>query len=194
MKIGVIGAGPAGLACAYKLATREIKPEVYEAGPSVGGLAKSIRLWNQTVDLGPHRFFSSDRRVNELWLDVVGKDYTMVDRLTRILYKGKLFRYPLRPGDVVGKLGPKETARCLFSYFREYVTPEAGSHADETFEGWVIRRFGRRLYEIFFKTYSEKLWGIPCHELDADFAVQNKKILALRSPEIGRVRRRREKT
>mgnify|MGYP001157898111 FL=1 len=179
MKIGVIGAGPAGLACAYKLAAREIKSEVYEAGPSVGGLAKSIRLWNQTVDLGPHRFFSSDRRVNELWLEVVGKDYTMVDRLTRILYKGKLFRYPLRAGDVIGKLGPEETARCLLSYFREYVSTGAGSGGDETFEGWVVKRFGRRLYEIFFKTYSEKLWGIPCNELDADFAVQRIKKFSL---------------
>ena len=179
MKIGIIGAGPAGLACAYKLATREMKSEVYEAGPSVGGLAKSIRLWNQTVDLGPHRFFSSDRRVNEMWLEVVGKDYTMVDRLTRILYKGKLYRYPLRPGDVIGKLGPRETLRCLLSYFREYVSTGAGSGEDETFEGWVVKRFGRRLYEIFFKTYSEKLWGIPCHELDADFAVQRIKKFSL---------------
>ena len=179
MKIAIVGAGPAGLACAYRLITREIKSEVFEAGPSVGGLAKSIRLWNQTVDLGPHRFFSSDRRVNELWLEVVGKDYSMVDRLTRILYKGKLYRYPLRPGDVIGKLGPKETLRCLLSYFREYVSPEAGSHGDETFEGWVVKRFGRRLYEIFFKTYSEKLWGIPCHELDADFAVQRIKKFSL---------------
>jgi len=179
MKTGIIGAGPAGLACAYRLSVRGMKPEVYEAGPSVGGLAKSIRLWNQTVDLGPHRFFSSDRRVNELWLEVVGKDYSMVDRLTRILYKGKLFQYPLRPGDVVGKLGPAETFRCLVSYFKEYVAPSAVSGGDETFEGWVVKRFGRRLYEIFFKTYSEKLWGVPCHELDADFAVQRIKKFSL---------------
>ena len=179
MRIGIIGAGPAGLACAYKLSAQGINPDVYEAGPSVGGLAKSIRLWNQTVDLGPHRFFSSDRRVNELWLEVVGKDYSMVDRLTRILYKGKLYQYPLRPGDVIGKLGPGETLRCLASYFREYVASEAGNDGDETFEGWVVRRFGRRLYEIFFKTYSEKLWGVPCGELDADFAVQRIKKFSL---------------
>ncbi|HML94767.1 MAG TPA: FAD-dependent oxidoreductase [Thermodesulfobacteriota bacterium] len=179
MKIGIIGAGPAGLACAYRLITREIKSDVYEAGSSVGGLAKSIRLWNQTVDLGPHRFFSSDRRVNELWLEVVGSDYSMVDRLTRILYKGKLYRYPLRPADVVGNLGLRETLLCLLSYFRECVTPGAGSGGDETFESWVVKRFGRRLYEIFFKTYSEKLWGIPCHELDADFAVQRIKKFSL---------------
>lgn len=179
MKVGIIGAGPAGLACAYRLTAREIKSEVYEAGSSPGGLAKSIRLWNQTVDLGPHRFFSSDRRVNELWLEVVGRDYSMVDRLTRILYKGKLYQYPLRPGDVVGKLGPKETLLCLLSYFRERVSPGAGSGGDETFESWVVKRFGRRLYEIFFKTYSEKLWGIPCRELDADFAVQRIKKFSL---------------
>lgn len=189
MKIGIIGAGPAGLACAYKLSAQGINPEVYEAGPSVGGLAKSIRLWNQTVDLGPHRFFSSDRRVNELWLEVVGKDYSMVDRLTRILYKGNLYQYPLKPGDVIGKLGPGETFRCLVSYFKEYFAPEAGNGGDETFEGWVVKRFGRRLYEIFFKTYSEKLWGLPCRELDADFAVQRIKkfslIEALKSSVLG---------
>lgn len=179
MKIAIVGAGPAGLACAYGLTTEGVVSEVYEAGPSVGGLAKSIRLWNQTVDLGPHRFFSSDRRVNELWLEVVGKDYSMVDRLTRILYKGELYQYPLRPGDVIGKLGPKETLRCLFSYFKEYVSPGADTGGHETFESWVVNRFGRRLYEIFFKTYSEKLWGIPCHELDADFAVQRIKKFSL---------------
>ena len=179
MRIGIIGAGPAGLACAYRLSAQGVNPDVYEAGPSVGGLAKSIKLWNQTVDLGPHRFFSSDRRVNELWLEVVGKDYSMVDRLTRILYKGKLYQYPLRPGDVMEKLGPKETFRCLLSYFREYVASGDGNGGDETFEGWVVKRFGRRLYEIFFKTYSEKLWGVPCDELDADFAVQRIKKFSL---------------
>ena len=111
MKVGIIGAGPAGLACAYQLAKAGVKTDVYEAGGAVGGLARSFSLWNQTVDLGPHRFFSKDPRVNKLWLEVVGRDYSMVDRLTRILYNNKLYQYPLKPIDVVGKLGAAETAR-----------------------------------------------------------------------------------
>jgi len=179
MKVGIIGAGPAGLACAYKLSKAGIKADVYEASGSVGGLARSFRLWNQTVDLGPHRFFSRDPRVNGLWLEVVGRDYSMVNRLTRILYKNKLYQYPLRPTDVVTNLGALETSRALLSYVREKVAPEAPRAGEETFESWVVRRFGRRLYEIFFKTYSEKLWGIPCGELDADFAVQRIKKFSL---------------
>lgn len=179
MKIAVIGAGPAGLACAYQLAKAGVKTDVFEAGGAVGGLARSFSLWNQTVDLGPHRFFSRDPRVNKLWLEVVGRDYAMVDRLTRILYKNELYQYPLRPIDVVGKLGAAETARALLSYIREKLAPETPGAGEETFESWVVRRFGRRLYEIFFKTYSEKLWGIPCGELDADFAVQRIKKFSL---------------
>jgi len=179
MKVGIIGAGPAGLACAYKLSKAGIEVDVYEAGGTVGGLARSFRLWNQTVDLGPHRFFSRDPRVNGLWLEVAGRDYSMVNRLTRILYKNKLYQYPLRPADVVGKLGALETVRALLSYVREKAAPETPRAGEETFESWVVRRFGRRLYEIFFKTYSEKLWGIPCGELDADFAVQRIKKFSL---------------
>ena len=91
MKIGIIGAGPAGITAAYELAKAGADVHLYEAGPDVGGLAKSLDLWNQRVDLGPHRFFSSDTRVNELWLEVAGKDYAMVDRLTRIYYKKKFY-------------------------------------------------------------------------------------------------------
>src|SRR3990167_1545717 len=179
MKIAVIGAGPAGLACAYQLTKAGVKTDLYEAGGAVGGLARSFSLWNQTVDLGPHRFFSKDPRVNKLWLEVVGRGYSRVDRLTRILYKNKLYQYPLKPIDVVGKLGAVETARSMLSYLREKFIPETAGAGEETFESWVVRRFGRRLYEIFFKTYSEKLWGIPCSELDADFAVQRIKKFSL---------------
>jgi protoporphyrinogen oxidase len=171
MKVAVIGAGPAGLSCAYELVKAGVETDVYEAGPVVGGLARTIELWGQRVDLGPHRFFSKDPRVNKLWLEVVGSDYIMVDRLTRILYKNQFFEYPLKGFDVVKKLGATETFRCLLSYLHECLRP-GSNEIVETFESWVVRKFGRRLYEIFFKTYSEKLWGIPCTELDADFAIQ----------------------
>ncbi|MEW6145800.1 MAG: FAD-dependent oxidoreductase [Thermodesulfobacteriota bacterium] len=178
MKVGVIGAGPAGLSCAYQLAKAGIKTDVYEASGHVGGLARSFDLWDQRVDLGPHRFFSKDPRVNRLWLEVVGRDYLMVDRLTRILYNNRFYRYPLQAVDVVTKLGAAEMSLCLLSYMRQKAAPTE-SGGEETFENWVVRRFGRRLFEIFFKTYSEKLWGIPCSELDADFAVQRIKKFSL---------------
>jgi protoporphyrinogen oxidase len=152
---------------------------VYEAGPQVGGLARSFDLWGHRVDLGPHRFFSTDARVNRLWLDLVGDQYDMVERLTRIYYAGHFFRYPLRPLEVARNLGPARAVRCLASYLGEQLRLP-NSNADEaSFETWVVRRFGRRLFETFFKSYSEKLWGIPCSELSADFAAQRIKKFSL---------------
>ncbi|HEX5219215.1 MAG TPA: FAD-dependent oxidoreductase [Verrucomicrobiae bacterium] len=176
IRVAVVGAGPAGLTAAYVLSRAGVEAHVYEGSDSVGGLAKSIRLWGQTVDLGPHRFFSHDRRVNELWLEVVKRDYAMVQRSTRILYRGKLHKYPLQPFDALTKLGPLEAIRCLTSYGLEQLRP---THQNGTFENWACSRFGRCLFEIFFKTYSEKLWGIPCTELDADFAAQRIKQFSL---------------
>jgi protoporphyrinogen oxidase len=176
MHVAVIGAGPAGITAAYELAKGGAQVEVFEAGPSVGGMAKTIDLWGQKVDIGPHRFFSSDTRVNELWLEVAGRDYEMVDRLTRIYYKGSFFFYPLKALDALKNLGLWEAGVCTLSYGKEKVAP---TEQDGTFESWVVSRFGRRLFEIFFKTYSEKLWGISCKELDADFAAQRIKKLSL---------------
>jgi protoporphyrinogen oxidase len=176
MQVGIIGAGPAGLTAAYELAKCTVAVEVFEASSSPGGLAKTIELWGQRVDTGPHRFFSRDRRVNQLWLEVVGRDYRMVERLTRILYDNRLFNYPLKPFEVVSKLGPVQTLYCIGSYLKEKVLP---TQDYGTFENWVVRRFGRRLFEIFFKSYSEKLWGISCRDLDSDFAAQRIKKFSL---------------
>jgi protoporphyrinogen oxidase len=181
MKIAVIGAGSAGLTAAYQI-SKEIPSgkvttlDVYETGSQVGGLAKSIRLWNQKMDMGPHRFFSNDRSVNSLWLEVVGKDYKMVNRITRIYYKRRFFSYPIKLGNALINLGFFEAVRCMFSYLKEKVFPTKDTG---TFESWVTQRFGKRLYQIFFKTYSEKLWGIKCTELDSDFASQRIKRLSL---------------
>lgn len=176
MKIAVIGAGPAGLTAAYTLSKNGYKVDVYEASSQVGGLAGSFKLWDQTVDMGPHRYFSHDKRVNELWLEVVDEDYSMVNRLTRIFYKKKFFLYPIQMINALINLGLWEAFRCLFSYLKELLRPVG---QDGSFETWVQSRFGRRLYEIFFKTYSEKLWGIPCTQLDSDFASQRIKKLSL---------------
>lgn len=175
-KVAVIGAGPAGITAAYQLAKGGVEVHLYEAGSKVGGLAKTIDLWNQKVDLGPHRFFSSDNRVNKLWLEVADGQYDMVDRLTRIYYKKKFYYYPLKPFDALKNLGVFEAGVCVLSYGKERLKP---TKEDGSFENWVVGRFGRRLFEIFFKTYSEKLWGITCKELDADFAAQRIKKLSL---------------
>ncbi len=175
--IAIIGAGPAGLTAAYQLSKKGHKVTVFEAEDKIGGLAKTIQLWGQNVDLGPHRFFSSEKRINELWLQVVGKEYEMVNRLTRIYYKSRFFYYPLKAGDALFNLGVFEALRCIFSYFRTKFLPIKSKQG--TFESWVVSRFGRRLFEIFFKTYSEKLWGIRCDQLDADFASQRIKKLSL---------------
>jgi protoporphyrinogen oxidase len=176
MHVGIVGAGPAGITAAYQLAKKGVQVDLFEAGPAVGGLARTIDLWGQRVDLGPHRFFSTDRRVNELWLEVVGTNYRMVDRLTRIYYDGKFFSYPLRLFNALQRLGPISAARCLGSYVKERIRP---IDQDGSFEDWVVHQFGRHLFEIFFKSYSEKLWGITCKELDADFASQRIKKLSL---------------
>jgi protoporphyrinogen oxidase len=175
-KVAVIGAGPAGITAAYELAKAGFPVDVYEASDSVGGLSKTIDLWNQKIDLGPHRFFSNDSKVNKVWLEVVGKDYRMVDRLTRIYYKKKFYYYPLKPFDALFKLGVGTAFICVLSYFKQRVVP---TKRDGSFETWVIGRFGYRLYSIFFKTYSEKLWGISCKDLDEDFAAQRIKKLSL---------------
>ena len=175
-RIAVIGAGPAGLTAAYCLIKKGFDVDVFEADSQVGGMCKSIDLWGCKVDLGPHRFFSSERQVNELWLEVAGKDYEMVSRLTRIYYKSKFFLYPLKPLNAFVNLGPVETIRCLLSYFKQVLRPTT---VRNDFESWVTSRYGKRLFSIFFKNYSEKLWGLPCTNLDSDFATQRIKKLSL---------------
>lgn len=172
----VIGAGPAGLTAAYLLAKGGKSVCVLEAADQVGGMARTIPLWGQSVDIGPHRFFSKDRRINELWLEIAGGEYDMVDRLTRIYYKRKFYNYPLKPFNAFLNLGPFESFRCLMSYFRERLAP---APLADNFESWVISRFGKRLFDIFFKTYSEKLWGVSCTEIHSDFAAQRIKKFSL---------------
>ena len=176
-RIAVLGAGPAGLTAAYELAKNQhLTVDVYEASDQVGGMAKTIELWGQKVDLGPHRFYSTDVRVNKLWLEVMGKDYSIVDRITRIYYRRTFFYYPIQLFDVLKKIGIFESLFCLLSFVWSRLK---SSPSDASFESWVTARFGKRLFEIFFKQYSEKLWGISCKDLDSDFAMQRIKKLSL---------------
>ncbi len=171
MKVAVIGAGPAGLTCALKLAEAGTHVDVYEADDVVGGMTRSFELWGQEVDLGPHRFFSKDERINNFWLEQVEKDYIMVDRLTRIYYNKKFFLYPVKAMNALVNLGFFKACACILSYFKAQVFGN-NKGKEKTFEEWVSNKFGYMLYSIFFKTYSERLWGIKCSELDADFARQ----------------------
>lgn len=168
-RTAIIGAGPAGLAAAYELSKAGEGVDLYEATERVGGLSASIQLWGHTVDLGPHRFFTRDEQVKRLWLDAARGDYIWVWRKTSILYNEKLFRYPFEPLEIPFKLGTGETIRCLISFARERWCP---TEQDGSLESWLCKRFGRRLFEIFFKSYNEKLWGLNCRELHADFAAQ----------------------
>ena len=175
-KVAVIGAGPAGITAAFKLQLAGVQVTLYEASSSVGGMAKSFQLWDQIVDLGPHRFFSSDPRVNSFWLESLDNEYVMVNRLTRIYYKNRFFSYPIQAMNALFGLGIIEAVRCVLSYIVVKIKP----NKDESkFDTWVINRFGSRLFQIFFKSYTEKLWGIKCSVLDADFAAQRIKKLSL---------------
>ena len=183
LRVAVIGAGPAGMTAALELSRGGAEVVVYEAADQVGGLARSLDLWGQRVDLGPHRFFSTDARVNRLWLDVVGRDYHMVDRVTRLLYQGRFYRYPLEPANALENMGLARATLCVASYLRQRILPSRSANQADSFESWVVDRFGRRLFEMFFKSYSEKLWGIPCDHLDADFAAPtDQETFAGRSP------------
>lgn len=172
LSVGIIGAGPAALTAAYRLQQMGVQVTVFEAGPVVGGLSRSFDLWGHRVDLGPHRFFSQDERINRVWREVLGGNHRMVNRQTRIFYRGRFFDYPLKVSNVLANLGLSDIAASVASYARERIAPSYPEGARDTFEAWVIGHFGRRLYTMFFKSYSEKLWGIPCTELDSDFAAQ----------------------
>jgi len=172
----IIGAGPAGLTAGYLLSKASKRICVVEASSEVGGMSRTLSLWGQRVDIGPHRFFSKDHRINELWLEIAAGDYDMIDRLTRIFYKGRYYNYPLKPFNAFVNLGPLESANCLLSCVKEQFSP---SSRDANFESWVVSRFGRRLFDIFFKTYSEKLWGLPCTDIHSDFAAQRIKRFSL---------------
>ncbi|MHA7056575.1 FAD-dependent oxidoreductase [Aquimarina sp. M1] len=175
-KVIIIGAGPAGLSAAYTLSKNDIAIEVFEASRYVGGMSRSFDLWGQRVDLGPHRFFSKDSRINNFFNEIIKDDYTLVNRRTRIYYKENFFDYPLKLLNVLGNLSIVTIFSILFYYGKRRIFP---INNPETFEEWITNRFGERLYIIFFKYYTEKLWGIPCYKIDADWAAQRIKRLSL---------------
>lgn len=175
--VAIIGAGPAGLTAAYELEKLGFSPTLLEADRQVGGLSRTVDYRGYRFDIGGHRFFSKIPLINDLWREILGDEFLVRPRLSRIYYRGRFFDYPLRAANAVAGLGPMETLRIGLSYLRAQIKPHAEEH---NFEQWVSNRFGERLYRIFFKTYTEKVWGIPCTEISADWAAQRIKNLSLR--------------
>src|SRR5580693_6373544 len=165
-----MGAGPAGLTAAYELLKNDIPITVLEKDPRyVGGLARTVEHKGYRFDIGGHRFFSKNHEVEDLWTEILGTEMLRRDRLSRIYYRGRFYAYPLKAFNALWNLGPIETIRCLASYVNARIRPIPDPR---TFEEWVRNQFGWRLYSIFFKTYTEKVWGISTTELSADWAAQ----------------------
>src|SRR5882724_4419767 len=173
----VIGAGPAGLTAAYKLGQRGHTCTVFEADSVVGGISRTVERDGWRFDIGGHRFFTKVREVEDFWHEILPEgDFLMRPRMSRIYYNNKFFDYPLKAGNALGNLGIIEALRCVLSYLWARIRPPKDQ---SNFEGWVAARFGWRLYRIFFKTYTEKVWGVPADEIQADWAAQRIKNLSL---------------
>jgi protoporphyrinogen oxidase len=176
-KVVCIGAGPAGLTAAYLLSKHGYDVTVLERDPTyVGGISKTACYKGFHFDIGGHRFFSKSEEVEALWTELLGPDFLERPRKSRIYYRGKLFHYPLRAADALRKLGMMEAIFCMSSYLRARLRPIA---RPDNFEEWATNQFGRRLYEMFFRTYTEKVWGMKCTEISADWAAQRIKGLSL---------------
>ena len=177
-KIAIIGAGPAGISAAYELSKADFEISLHEKTNEIGGLARTMEFSEARFDVGPHRFFTYNKEVENLYLKVLDKDAVEVKRLTRILYNNKLFKYPLSPFGTILKIGFVGAVKILSSYifalFRKYVLKKE----PKNFEDWVQLNFGKDLYSKFFKSYTEKVWGIDCKDISKDWAAQRIKNLS----------------
>ncbi len=174
----VVGAGPAGLTAAYQLVKAKKGVLVLEKSAQVGGISRTEFYKGYRFDIGGHRFFTKVKEVDELWHEVLGDDFIEVPRLSRIYYGGKFYKYPINIWDTLSNLGPVESGRVLLSYMQARIKDPYP--LEESLEHWVVNRFGERLYQKFFKTYTEKVWGVPCTEIRADWAAQRIKDLSLK--------------
>jgi len=172
----IIGAGPAGVSCGYNLIKKGAKVKLYEASKNIGGMSRSFDLWGQRVDLGPHRFFSKQKEINNFFTELIKDDFTLVKRQTRIYYRQRFFEYPLKLGNVLINLPVVVIFQILYFFGLQMINP---IKKPKNFEEWVSNRFGKKLFEIFFKHYTEKLWGMKCSDIDADWAAQRIKTLTL---------------
>jgi len=179
--IVVIGGGPAGLTAAHEAAAHGASSIVLERLDRVGGLARTVERDGSRWDMGPHRFFTRNQEVKDLFTGILEADAVRVPRLTRILYDNSYFNYPLTPINAITGVGVLSGVSILTSYMRARMRRLYGTVDIDTFEDWTVDKFGRRLYETFFKTYTEKVWGIPCAQIGADWASQRIKGLSLAS-------------
>jgi protoporphyrinogen oxidase len=178
----IIGAGPAGLAAGYELVQKQIQTVVLEQSDKVGGIARTEVYKDYRFDIGGHRFYTKNAEIQKLWEEVIGKDFIKVPRLSRIYYRGKYFDYPLSLFNTLINLGLLESILVFFSYLKARIRANLGMFPEpETFEDWVTFCFGHRLYKIFFKTYTEKVWGIPCNKIQAEWARQRIQGITLKS-------------
>lgn len=176
-KVVIIGAGPAGLTAAYQLCKEGVPSVVLEKDNVVGGISRTVNYKGYLFDIGGHRFFTKVKAVDEMWREVLGeKRFLRRSRLSRIYYNKKFFYYPLKATNALLGLGLWNCFMMVGSYARAQMFP---IKPERSFEDWISNRFGKRLYNTFFKTYTEKVWGMPCSEISADWAAQRIKGLSL---------------
>lgn len=175
--IAIIGAGPAGLTAGYLLAKEQVPVTVLEADPEyVGGIARTVTYKGYCFDIGGHRFFSKAQEVEALWSEILPDDMLDRPRSSRIFYRKQFFSYPLKAFESLRKLGLVESFLCVLSYVKARFFPIKNP---KSFSDWVTNHFGKRLFSIFFKTYTEKVWGMRCEDISADWAAQRIKGLSL---------------
>lgn len=169
----VLGAGPAGLTAAYELSKQGMQSIVLEKADKVGGISRTEVYKGYRFDIGGHRFFTKVDAVQKFWKEILGDEFIKVPRLSRIYYQGKFYDYPLSLFNTLTNLGIIQSFLILVSYLEAKLKAKLGLRREpESFEEWVTDRFGERLYRTFFKTYTEKVWGIPCSKIRADWAAQ----------------------
>ncbi len=176
-QVAIIGAGPAGLTTAWELTNHGWPVTVIESDPTyVGGIARTVRYKDYCIDIGGHRFFSKSKEIEALWSAMLPEGLLRRPRKSRIYFAGRFISYPLKPFDVFARLGPWESAACAASYLKAYLFPVQNP---ENYEEWIVNKFGQRLYRHFFKSYTEKVWGLECNEISPDWAAQRIKSFSL---------------
>ncbi|APG61690.1 FAD-dependent oxidoreductase [Sphingorhabdus lutea] len=185
--VAIIGAGPAGLTAGYLLSKKGYKVTIIEKDPEyVGGISRTVKYEGFRFDIGGHRFFSKSKEVVDLWNEILPDDFIQRPRMSRIYYEGKFYSYPLRAFEALFNLGIWRSSLCMLSYLRWKLFPNKNIRS---FEDWTVNQFGYKLYSIFFKTYTEKVWGMPCDEMSADWAAQRIKGLSLWSAVVDGLKR-----
>ena len=178
-RVAIIGAGPAGLTAGYLLSKEDVDVVVLEADPDyVGGISRTVTYNGFHFDIGGHRFFSKSKAVEDLWTEILPNDMLVRPRSSRIFYGGRFFSYPLKPFEALVKLGVLKSTLCVFSWLKARLFPVRNPR---NFEEWVSNQFGKRLFNTFFKSYTEKVWGMSCKEISADWAAQRIRGLSLGS-------------